>query len=110
VADVVGNTLYHDLTKQTIKEVEAGASITTVYITSKDIPIMLSQMMSVGEQSGQLDKILIKIADFYARELENALSNLTALIEPVIMVILGVGVGFLVSAIILPLYNLSSAI
>lgn len=110
VADVVGNTLYHDLTKQTIKEVEAGASITTVYVTSKDIPIMLSQMMSVGEQSGQLDKILIKIADFYARELENALNNLTSLIEPVIMVILGVGVGFLVSAIILPLYNLSSAI
>jgi type IV pilus assembly protein PilC len=110
VADVVGNTLYHDLTKQTIKEVEAGASITTVYVTSKDIPIMLSQMMSVGEQSGQLDKILIKIADFYARELENSLSNLTSLIEPVIMVILGVGVGLLVSAIILPMYNLSSAI
>jgi len=110
VADLVGNTLYKNITRKTIREVEAGASITSIFVTSKDIPLMLSQMMSVGEQSGQLDKILIKVADFYARELENSLNNLTALIEPVIMVILGVAVGFLVSAIIMPMYNLSSAI
>jgi len=110
VAELVGNTVYKDITEKTIKEVEAGASITSIFVTSKDVPLMLSQMMSVGEQSGQLDKILIKVADFYARELENSLNNLTALIEPVIMVILGVAVGFLVSAIIMPMYNLSSAI
>lgn len=110
VADVVGNTLYHDLTRETIKRVEGGASITTVFVTSKDVPIMLSQMMSVGEQSGQLDKILEKIAQFYQRELENSLANLTTAIEPIIMIVIGVAVGFLVSAIILPLYNLSSAI
>jgi len=110
VSDLVGNTVYKNIIEKTIKEVEAGASITSIFITSRDIPLMLSQMMSVGEQSGQLDKILIKVADFYARELENSLNNLTALIEPVIMVILGVAVGFLVSAIILPMYNLSSAI
>ncbi|MFA5135068.1 MAG: type II secretion system F family protein [Patescibacteria group bacterium] len=110
VADVVGNTLYHDLTKETINRVEGGASITTVFVQSKDIPLMLSQMMSVGEQSGQLDKILGKVADFYSRELENSLQNLTALIEPVIMVVIGIAVGLLVSAIILPIYNLSSTI
>jgi len=110
VADLVGNTLYHDLTRKTIKQVEAGASITSVYITSKDMPLMLSQMMSVGEQSGQLDKILIKVSDFYSRELENSLANLTTLIEPIIMIILGVAVGFLVSAIIMPMYNLSQVI
>ena len=110
VADVVGNTLYHDLTRATIKEVEAGASITTVFVKSKDIPLMLSQMMSVGEQSGQLDKILLKVADFYSREMENSLQNLTTLIEPIIMVVMGVAVGLLVSAIILPIYNLSQAI
>lgn len=110
VADVVGNTLYHDLTKETIRRVEGGASITSVYVKSKDIPLMLSQMMSVGEQSGQLDKILEKVADFYSRELENSLANLTALIEPVIMVVIGAAVGLLVSAIILPIYNLSDAI
>ncbi|MBI5037310.1 MAG: type II secretion system F family protein [Candidatus Kerfeldbacteria bacterium] len=110
VADVVGNTLYHDLTRETIKKVEGGASITTVFVQNKDVPLMLSQMMSVGEQSGQLDKILEKIADFYQRELENSLGNLTTAIEPIIMIAIGVAVGFLVSAIILPLYNLSSTI
>ena len=110
VADVVGNTIYRDLTRTTIKEVEGGASITTVFIQSKDVPIMLSQMMSVGEQSGQLDKILLKVADFYSREMENSLRNLTTLIEPIIMVVMGAGVGLLVSAIILPIYNLSEAI
>lgn len=110
VADLVGNTLYHDLTTQTIKEVEAGNSITVVFAKSRDVPLMLSQMMSVGEQSGQLDKILEKVADFYSRELENSLRNLTTLLEPIIMVVIGVAIGFLVSAIILPMYNLSSAI
>ncbi len=110
VADVVGNALYHDIIKSTIKEVESGNSITTIFIKNKGIPLMLSQMMSVGEQSGRLDKILEKLADFYARELENSLRNLTTLIEPIIMVVMGVAVGFLVSAIILPMYNLSNAI
>ncbi len=110
VADVVGNTLYREITQQTIKEVEAGRSITTVFVRQKEVPLMLAQMMSVGEQSGQLDKILEKIADFYTRELDNSLRNLTTLIEPIIMVVMGVAVGFLVSAIILPMYNLSNAI
>ncbi|MDD5040097.1 MAG: type II secretion system F family protein [Patescibacteria group bacterium] len=110
VADVIGNTIYQDLTKATIRVVEGGSSITTLFMKSKDVPLMLSQMMVVGEQSGQLDRILMKVADFYTRELENSLKNLTALIEPVIMVILGIAVGFLVTAIILPIYNLSGAI
>jgi len=110
VADVIGNTLYRDLTRETIKEVEAGNSVTTVYTRDKNVPVMLSQMMSVGEQSGRLDKILLKLADFYSRELENLLRNLVTLIEPIIMVLMGIAVGFLVSAIILPIYNLSSAI
>jgi type IV pilus assembly protein PilC len=108
--DVVGNTIYHQLIQDTIKQVEAGASITSVFVKSKDVPLMLSQMMSVGEQSGQLDKILSKVSDFYTRELENSLANLTTLIEPIIMVIMGVAVGFLVAAIIMPIYNMSNAI
>ncbi|MFA5052315.1 MAG: type II secretion system F family protein [Patescibacteria group bacterium] len=109
-SDVVGNTIYHQLIQDTIKRVEAGASITSIFVKSKDVPLMLSQMMSVGEQSGQLDKILSKVADFYTRELENSLANLTTLIEPIIMVIMGVAVGFLVAAIIMPIYNMSNAI
>jgi type IV pilus assembly protein PilC len=110
VADVVGNTLYRDLTMATIEKVEGGESITSVFVKSNDVPLMLSQMMSVGEQSGQLDKILTKLADFYSREMENSLHNLTTLIEPIIMVVMGAAVGLLVSAIIMPIYNLSNAI
>lgn len=110
VADVVGNVIYQDLTRQTIDEVEGGNSITTVFAKSDDIPAMLSQMMSVGEQSGRLDQILGKLADFYSRELENLLRNLVTLIEPVVMVLLGIGVAILVAGILLPIYNLSSAI
>jgi len=110
VADVIGNVIYKELTMETIKEVETGNSITTVFVKSKEVPLMLSQMMSVGEQSGRLDQILDKLAGFYGRELENMMKNLVNLIEPMIMVLLGIAVGFLVSAIILPIYNLSSAI
>lgn len=107
VSDVVGNTLYHDLTKDTIKEVEAGNSIATAFVKSKDIPPMLPQMMIVGEQTGKLDLILDKLANFYAKELENMIANLTSLIEPLILVTMGVGVAFMVMAILMPMYNLS---
>jgi len=110
VADVIGNVIYKELILETIKEVESGNSITTVFVRSKHVPLMLSQMMSVGEQSGRLDQVLEKLANFYGRELENLLKNLVNLIEPIIMVLLGIAVGFLVSAIILPIYNLSSSI
>ncbi|MBI4092873.1 MAG: type II secretion system F family protein [Candidatus Kerfeldbacteria bacterium] len=110
VADVVGNTVYHDLTRESITEIEAGNSIATAFVKSKDIPPMLPQMMVVGEQTGKLDLILDKLANFYAKELENMIANLTSLIEPLILVIMGVGVAVMVMAILLPMYNLSQAI
>ena len=110
VADLVGNMTYHDLTIQTIKEIEAGNSIATAFVKSKDIPPMLPQMMVVGEQTGKLDLILDKLANFYAKELENMISNLTSLIEPVILVAMGGGVAVMVMSILLPMYNLSQSI
>lgn len=110
VSDVVGNSVYKELTLETIKEIEAGNSISTVFNRSKEIPIMLSQMLSVGEQTGKLDMILDRLAAFYARELENLVANLVSLIEPLILLVMGGAVAILVVAILLPLYNLSSAI
>ncbi len=110
VSDVVGNTVYKNLTIQTKKQVEAGNSISSVFIKSKIVPLMLPQMMSIGEQSGKLDVVLDKVADFYGREVTNLLSNLVNLIEPIILILMGIAVGVLVSAILLPIYNLSSAI
>lgn len=110
VADVIGNSVYRELTLKTIKEIEDGNSISSVFSESKDIPPMLSQMMAVGEQTGKLDFVLDRLANFYARELENSVTNLVSLIEPLILVIMGVAVAMLVVSILLPLYNLSSAI
>ncbi|USN53718.1 MAG: type II secretion system F family protein [Candidatus Nomurabacteria bacterium] len=110
VADVIDNRLYRKLTKETIEAIEGGKSISYVFAQNKDIPPMLTQMMSIGESTGKLDFILEKLANFYSRELENNVANLVSLIEPLILVVMGVAVAFLVIAILLPMYNLSSAI
>jgi len=108
--DIVDNAIYRDMVKETIIQVEAGNSITTVFARTKDMPVMVSQMMAIGEQSGRMDVILKKIADFYSKELENIVANLVILMEPVILMFMGVAVAFLVAAILLPIYNLSNAI
>lgn len=110
VADIVGNSTYRDLTLRSIKEVEDGNPLSTIYSQSPMVPPMLSQMMNVGEQTGRLDFILGKLADFYSKEIENAVTNLVTLIEPLILMILGVGVAILVSAILLPIYNISTSV
>ena len=110
VADVVGNVVYHDLILRTVKSVEDGYSISSVFATSKAVPQMLSQIMVVGEQTGQLDSILDRMANFYAREIENILGSLTTLLEPLIIIFLGIIVAGIVSAVIMPMYNLASAI
>jgi len=110
VADVIGNTLYKELTLETIREVEGGNSIASRFVQSKIVPPMLPQMMIVGEQTGKLDLILDKLSAFYARELENLIANLVSIIEPLILVVMGVAVAIIVMAVLLPMYNLSNAI
>lgn len=110
VADVVGNAVYKKLTLSTIKEVEDGNPLSTTFGQSPLVPPMLSQMMNVGEQTGRLDYVLGKLADFFAKEVENGVNSLVTLIEPIILIVLGVGVGLLVSAILLPIYNATTAI
>ena len=109
VADVVGNYVYEDLIRRTIREVEDGNSVATLFLKSNDVPAMISQMMSVGEQTGRLDEILGKITDFYSREIENMVANMVSLIEPMIMLMMGVGVGLMVAAIIMPMYQLATS-
>ncbi|MEK7067820.1 MAG: type II secretion system F family protein, partial [Patescibacteria group bacterium] len=107
-ADVVGNSVYHDLIMRTKQEVEAGSSISAVFSTSKEIPAMVSQMLAVGEKTGKLDVILERVTDFYAREVNNLVANLVTLMEPLIMVLMGIGVGIMVAAIIMPMYNMAN--
>ncbi|MCG2701354.1 type II secretion system F family protein [Candidatus Parcubacteria bacterium] len=106
-ADVVDNRVYYDLIHQTIKEVEDGNSISSIFMKNKAVPIMVSQMISVGERTGKLDIILERLTDFYAREIDNIVSNLMTLMEPLIMIVIGAAVGMMVAAIILPMYNMA---
>lgn len=108
--DVVNNTYYQELVEKTITEVEGGNSICTVFMVSPEVPAMVSQMMLVGEKTGKLDAVLDRITAFYNREVTTSLAGLMSLIEPLLMVVMGVGVGIMVAAVLLPMYNVVSQI
>ena len=109
VSEVVGNTIYKNLILKTIKEVEDGNPIDTAFSQSKTVPPMFAEMISVGEKTGQMDEILAKTAKFYTLEIDNLVLNLVSALEPLIMILMGLAVGLMVAAIILPMYNLATA-
>lgn len=109
-ATVVGNAVYEDILKETIEGVKAGRPISDVFAQYPEMPSILTQMVRVGEETGELGGILEKLARFYRREVTNAVDTLVNLIEPVMIVALGLGVGVLLAAVLLPIYNLSSGI
>lgn len=108
VAKVVGNEVYRNIIEKSVKEVKEGNPLSSVFENSNEVPRMIPQMINVGEKTGKLDLVLRKISDFYTREINNTLDNLVTLLEPVIMVIMGVAVGIMVAAIIMPMYNMAS--
>jgi len=107
-AEVVGNTIYRELILETLESINDGNPLSTVMENSKDVPKMVPQMIAVGEKTGKIDLVLDRITGFYTRESSNMLDNLSKLMEPLIMVIMGVGVGIMVAAIILPMYQMAS--
>jgi type II secretory pathway component PulF len=107
-ADIVGNEYYRQQLLETMKEVSDGNSITTVFIRNKSMPMMVPQMMAVGEETGRLGEVLERLNGFYSRELSNSITNLVSAIEPLIMIIMGGAVGIMVSAIMLPMYNMAN--
>ncbi len=108
VGDIVRNSVYRDILVETVENINEGGSIVSVLERSEYVPKMIPEMMSVGERSGRLDEVLEETAKFYDKEVGNKLANLNAIIEPVIMVIMGLGVGIMVAAVILPMYNVAS--
>lgn len=107
-ANVVGNVIYRDLILETLESINDGNPIATVMESSDYMPKMVPQMISVGERTGHIDSVLDKITDFYSREAGAMLANLSTLMEPIIMVIMGVGVGIMVAAILMPMYNMAN--
>lgn len=108
VADVVGNTIYRELILDTLDAINDGNPLASVFQASDYIPKMVPQMIAVGEKTGKVDAVLDRITAFYDRESTDMLNNLSTLMEPLIMIIMGVGVGIMVAAVLLPMYNLAS--
>ena len=110
VAEVVSNSVYGRLFTTAIAEVRDGHSMASVFKGKPFIPSMVPQMFVVGEHTGTLDSILETLANFYTRQVDNRVTNLVSLIEPLVIVLMGVGVGVMVTAVLLPIYNLAGSI
>ena len=108
-SQVVNNTVISDALKDAAKQVERGFPIAFSFSRHPEaFPFLLSQMVAVGEETGKMDEVLNKICHIFEVESDEKVKGLTAAIEPLVMVLLGVGVGFMVIAVILPIYNLTS--
>jgi len=106
-AYAAGNAYLRDVILKSAKDVEDGHSVSVTFAETRVVPKMVPQMMAVGEETGKLAEILGRLSDFYTREVDALVGGLVTVIEPVIIVVIGVAVGFMVSAIILPMYNLA---
>ncbi len=101
-----GNAVLEDVVRQLRKQIEEGKTLAEPMRLSKFFPAMVVQMVSVGESTGELDNMLVKVADYYEEEVDVVVANLLTIMEPVLMVILGVIVGTIVIAMYMPLFKL----
>lgn len=110
VAGASGNRVYYDATKKVQSEISTGTSLTVAMQNSNVFPNMVLQMTAIGEESGALDSMLSKVADFYEAEVDDAVEALASLMEPIIMVVLGTLIGGLVVALYLPIFKLGEVV
>ncbi len=108
--DIMGNKIFRQIVDETAEEVKNGSTISASFERYPEIPIMVSQMISVGERSGELAKSFGSVNRFYQGEVNNAVENISQLIEPVIIVILGIGVAGMIVAVLMPIYQLVNVI
>lgn len=108
--DVLANRVYQDIIERTTEEVKNGSTISQSLERYPDIPMMVSAMVGVGERSGRLGQAFGNIHRLYRRDVDDALNNLTVLIEPIVIVVIGIGVAFLLAAVLLPIYGLIQVI
>ena len=109
-ASVVGSSVFEKDILEAAERVKGGGTISEVLEKKATFPPIMTQMMKVGEETGKLDSALKSMSGFYAREADQLVSNLASIIEPILIVVLGVGVGVLVFSIIIPIYNIAQGI
>jgi len=110
VGGASGNYVYQQATKQIKAEVSTGSSLTVAMQNSNVFPNMVLQMIAIGEESGQLDQMSGKVADFFEAEVDDAVDSLSSLMEPMIMVVLGVLIGGIIVAMYLPIFKLGAVV
>ncbi|MGB5081507.1 MAG: type II secretion system F family protein [Burkholderiales bacterium] len=110
VGGASGNYVYQAATKEIQRKVSSGTTLTAAMQESNVFPNMVTQMVSIGEESGALDSMLGKVADFFEAEVDDAVEALASLMEPMIMVVLGVVIGGMVIAMYLPIFKLGQAV
>ncbi len=109
-ADALGNTLFKEELHKTAEEVKNGRPVSEVLTASKIFPPIVPQMLRVGEETGQVDKVLLKVAGFYEKEVDAVVSNLTSIIEPVLIIMLGIMVGGIVLSVFGPITKVSQTV
>lgn len=108
-AAVVDNDIYEAILKESALEVKGGKALSDAFSKYEDIPSIMTQMVKVGEETGELGSILKTLAKFYEREVNQAVETLVDLIQPLIIAAIGLGVGFLLAAVLLPIYNIAGS-
>ncbi len=107
--DVVDSVVYSQAIDESIRDVQGGAALSDAFSKHEHFPSILIQLIRVGEETGNLGEILGTLARFYRREVTNAIDTMVGMIEPIMIVLLSVGVGFLLASVLIPIYNVSSA-
>jgi type IV pilus assembly protein PilC len=110
VAETSGNVVIEGVIRESKESISQGQTLTAPLATSKVFPVMVTQMISIGEQTGTLETMLGKIADFYEEEVDTAVDSMTSLMEPFIMAFLGVVIGGLVISMYLPIFQMAAVV
>lgn len=106
-AKVVDNEIYQDILKKSVIAVKGGAPLSATFAGRPEIPNVMIQMIKVGEETGELGNILQKLSFFYKKEVENAIATVISMIEPVMIVALGIGVGGVLASVLIPIYQIA---
>ena len=106
-ASVVDNLVYKEILENAVEDVKGGSSVSSALEKHEKIPGIFVQMVKIGEETGQLGNILKTLANFYSKEFANSIDSIVSLIEPAMIVALGLGVSFLLAAVLVPIYSIS---
>lgn len=109
-ASSLGNLMFRETLEEAKNEVEKGGPLAIPIARSEYYPLLVSSMIAVGEETGEIDSVLAKVAEYYKEEVDTATSNLSSLLEPVFLVIMGLAIGFIAVAVYMPMFQLATVV